>query len=62
VQSTIEAYLIMSGFSIGLSDLVADDETLSRMNDIEPVLRRQVSSRNRLGKGLRLVKQQTGRG
>jgi len=34
VQSTIEAYLIMSGFSIGLSDLVADDKTLSTMNDI----------------------------
>jgi len=34
VQSTIEAYLVMSGFSIGLSDLVADDKTLSTMNDI----------------------------
>jgi DNA-directed RNA polymerase II subunit RPB1 len=34
VQSTIEAYLVMSGFSIGLSDLVADDKTLTTMNDI----------------------------
>ena len=34
VQSTIEAYLIMSGFSVGLSDLVADDATLATMNDI----------------------------
>jgi DNA-directed RNA polymerase II subunit RPB1 len=34
VQSTIEAYLIMSGFSVGLSDLVADDSTLATMNDI----------------------------
>jgi DNA-directed RNA polymerase II subunit RPB1 len=34
VQNTIEAYLIMSGFSIGLSDLVADDATLTTMNDI----------------------------
>ena len=34
VQSTIEAYLIMSGFSVGLSDLVADDQTLSTMNEI----------------------------
>ena len=34
IQSTIEAYLIMSGFSIGLSDLVADDSTLNTMNDI----------------------------
>ena len=34
LQSTIEAYLISSGFSVGLSDLVADDETLATMNDI----------------------------
>jgi DNA-directed RNA polymerase II subunit RPB1 len=34
VQSTIEAYLIMSGFSVGLSDLVADDQTLTTMNEI----------------------------
>ena len=34
VQSTIEAYLVMSGFSVGLSDLVADDRTLATMNDI----------------------------
>jgi DNA-directed RNA polymerase II subunit RPB1 len=34
VQSTIEAYLIMSGFSVGLSDLVADDKTLTKMNEI----------------------------
>jgi len=34
VQSTIEAYLVMSGFSVGLSDLVADEKTLSRMNEI----------------------------
>jgi DNA-directed RNA polymerase II subunit RPB1 len=34
LQSTIEAYLISSGFSVGLSDLVADDETLTTMNDI----------------------------
>ena len=34
VQSTIEAYLIMSGFSVGLSDLVADDKTLETMNEI----------------------------
>ena len=34
VQSTIEAYLVMSGFSVGLSDLVADDKTLATMNDI----------------------------
>ena len=34
LQNTIEAYLISSGFSVGLSDLVADDETLATMNDI----------------------------
>ena len=34
IQSTIEAYLVMSGFSIGLSDLVADDKTLTTMNEI----------------------------
>jgi DNA-directed RNA polymerase II subunit RPB1 len=34
VQSTIEAYLVMSGFSVGLSDLVADDKTLATMNEI----------------------------
>jgi DNA-directed RNA polymerase II subunit RPB1 len=34
IQSTIEAYLIMSGFSVGLSDLVADDKTLATMNEI----------------------------
>ena len=34
VQSTIEAYLVMSGFSVGLSDLVADDKTLQTMNEI----------------------------
>ena len=34
VQSTIEAYLVMSGFSVGLSDLVADDITLEKMNKI----------------------------
>ena len=34
VQSTIEAYLIMSGFSVGLSDLVADEKTLTTMNEI----------------------------
>jgi DNA-directed RNA polymerase II subunit RPB1 len=34
VQSTIEAYLIMCGFSVGLSDLVADDKTLDTMNKI----------------------------
>ena len=34
VQSTIEAYLIMCGFSVGLSDLVADDKTLATMNEI----------------------------
>ena len=34
VQSTIEAYLVMSGFSVGLSDLVADEKTLSTMNEI----------------------------
>ena len=34
VQSTIEAYLVMCGFSVGLSDLVADDKTLATMNDI----------------------------
>jgi len=42
VQSTIEAYLIMSGFSIGLSDLVADDETLSRMNDIVQARKKEI--------------------
>lgn len=34
IQNTIEAYLIMSGFSVGLSDLVADDTTLKSMNEI----------------------------
>jgi DNA-directed RNA polymerase II subunit RPB1 len=34
VQSTIEAYLVMCGFSVGLSDLVADDKTLDTMNKI----------------------------
>jgi DNA-directed RNA polymerase II subunit RPB1 len=34
VQSTIEAYLVMCGFSVGLSDLVADDKTLTTMNTI----------------------------
>jgi DNA-directed RNA polymerase II subunit RPB1 len=34
LQSTIEAYLVMSGFSVGLSDLVADEATLSTMNEI----------------------------
>jgi DNA-directed RNA polymerase II subunit RPB1 len=34
VQSTIEAYLVMSGFSVGLSDLVADEKTLTTMNEI----------------------------
>ena len=42
VQSTIEAYLIMSGFSIGLSDLVADDETLSRMNEIVQARKKEI--------------------
>jgi DNA-directed RNA polymerase II subunit RPB1 len=42
VQSTIEAYLIMSGFSIGLSDLVADDETLSHMNDIVQARKKEI--------------------
>jgi len=42
VQSTIESYLIMSGFSIGLSDLVADDETLSRMNDIVQARKKEI--------------------
>ena len=42
VQSTIEAYLIMSGFSIGLSDLVADDETLSQMNDIVQARKKEI--------------------
>jgi DNA-directed RNA polymerase II subunit RPB1 len=42
VQSTIEAYLIMSGFSIGLSDLVADDETLSTMNDIVQARKKEI--------------------
>ena len=34
IQSTIEAYLVMSGFSVGLSDLVADDKTLETMDKI----------------------------
>ena len=34
LQSTIESYLVMSGFSVGLSDLVADEQTLTRMNEI----------------------------
>ena len=34
LQSTIEAYLVMSGFSVGLSDLVADEATLTTMNEI----------------------------
>jgi len=42
VQSTIEAYLIMSGFSIGLSDLVADDATLSTMNDIVQARKKEI--------------------
>ena len=42
VQSTIEAYLIMSGFSIGLSDLVADDQTLSHMNDIVQARKKEI--------------------
>ena len=42
VQSTIEAYLIMSGFSIGLSDLVADDKTLSTMNDIVQARKKEI--------------------
>ena len=42
IQSTIEAYLIMSGFSIGLSDLVADDETLSHMNDIVQARKKEI--------------------
>ena len=42
VQSTIEAYLIMSGFSIGLSDLVADDETLKTMNDIVQARKKEI--------------------
>lgn len=42
VQSTIEAYLIMSGFSIGLSDLVADDQTLKTMNDIVQARKKEI--------------------
>ena len=42
IQSTIEAYLIMSGFSIGLSDLVADDKTLSTMNDIVQARKKEI--------------------
>ena len=42
VQSTIEAYLIMSGFSIGLSDLVADDKTLATMNDIVQARKKEI--------------------
>jgi len=42
VQSTIEAYLIMSGFSIGLSDLVADDATLTTMNDIVQARKKEI--------------------
>ena len=42
VQSTIEAYLIMSGFSIGLSDLVADDDTLKTMNDIVQARKKEI--------------------
>jgi DNA-directed RNA polymerase II subunit RPB1 len=42
IQSTIEAYLIMSGFSIGLSDLVADDQTLSHMNDIVQARKKEI--------------------
>ena len=42
VQSTIEAYLIMSGFSIGLSDLVADDKTLATMNEIVQARKKEI--------------------
>lgn len=42
LQSTIEAYLISSGFSVGLSDLVADDETLSTMNDIVQTRKKEI--------------------
>ena len=42
IQSTIEAYLIMSGFSVGLSDLVADDSTLSTMNDIVQARKKEI--------------------
>ena len=42
VQSTIESYLIMSGFSVGLSDLVADDSTLSTMNDIVQARKKEI--------------------
>jgi DNA-directed RNA polymerase II subunit RPB1 len=42
VQSTIEAYLVMTGFSIGLSDLVADDKTLTTMNEIVQARKKEI--------------------
>jgi DNA-directed RNA polymerase II subunit RPB1 len=32
-QNTIESYLILNGFSVGISDLVADEETNQRMQE-----------------------------
>ena len=42
VQSTIEAYLVMCGFSVGLSDLVADDKTLATMNEIVQMRKKEI--------------------
>lgn len=34
LQSTVESYLVMNGFSVGISDLVADDDTKDKINTV----------------------------
>lgn len=42
LQSMIETYLIMKGFSVGISDLIADDDTKKKMEETIAVKKKEV--------------------
>ena len=42
LQTTIENYLVMSGFSIGISDLVADENTMKQITEVIQTRKREM--------------------
>ena len=43
LQTTVENYLVMNGFSVGISDLVADDATKQKIQEVIQARKKQVA-------------------
>ncbi len=44
LQNTVESFLVMNGFSVGISDLVADEDTKKNIDEVIQAQKKQVES------------------